>query len=567
MTSSNHGIDRSSDPSTAAPNEVHAAPIDERAAGLVEYVEPERQPGGTWPASQSAPLSVLIPARNEQKNIVECLRRLTWAEHVVVVDSSSTDLTAPLAQAMGAEVFQFHYPPEGWPKKKNWALENVPWRHEWLLIMDADERMTPELAAEIVGVCTGRETPGGADCEGYWLNRRFIFLGKWIEHCGFYPSWNVRLFKHRTGRYERIGHLSDTGSGDNEVHEHVVLSNVEEPGYLKNDFLHYAYPDLDSLIEKHTRYAAWEAHAMGAKYKGGITPSLLGGSIARRRWLRVVTRTMPLRPMLRFIYCYIVLMGFLDGRPGYIMCRFLAWYEFISLAKYHEMKLKGRVGERLERDAGLTVLPESATAQADPETEGPPRTASAAYREFAAEQEDAVQMQPEPSPWSFREKAGRALWLLIGRPSFRASFHNWHRFRTILLRLFGAKVGKRVSLRPTVNVEVPWMLEIDDDASIGDHVIIYCLGHIKIGRRAIVSQYAHLCAGTHDYSDATFKLVRSPITIGSDVWIGADAFIGPGVTVGDLAVVGARSSVYKDLDFKKVYVGNPAKSIKDRILR
>lgn len=563
MNCSNGIVAAEEQPATSDPAEVRIDPIDDRTAALVEYVEPNRQPGGTWPNVRTVPLCVLIPVRNEQSNIVECLRRLAWAEHVVVVDSASTDLTVPLAQAMGAEVFQFHYTPEGWPKKKNWALANVPWRHEWLLIMDADERMTPELSAEIAEVCHDRKPSGGTSHDGYWLNRRFIFMGRWIEHCGFYPSWNVRLFKHRTGRYERIGRLSDTGSGDNEVHEHVVLS-TGRVGYLKNDFLHYAYPDLNALIEKHTRYAAWEAHAMGAKYKGGITPSLIGSSIARRRWLRVVTRKMPFRPMLRFIYCYIFLMGFLDGRPGYIMCRFLAWYEFISLAKYHEMQLKGRIGERLEREAGLTVLPETAMEQAAPET---PRTVSASYAEFAAKQDDVVQMQPEPSPWSFREKAGRALWLLLGRPAFRASFHNWHRFRAILLRLFGAYVGKRVALRPTVNVEVPWMLDIDDDVSIGDHAIIYCLGRIKIGKRSIVSQYAHLCAGTHDYTDATFKLVRSPITIGDDVWIGADAFIGPGVSVGDLAVVGARSSVYKDLEIKKVYVGNPAKPIKERMLR
>ncbi|MCH8210489.1 MAG: colanic acid biosynthesis acetyltransferase WcaF [Planctomycetes bacterium] len=176
-------------------------------------------------------------------------------------------------------------------------------------------------------------------------------------------------------------------------------------------------------------------------------------------------------------------------------------------------------------------------------------------------------MQPEASPWSLKEKIGRALWMLIGKPLFRLSFHNWHRSRAALLRLFGAKIGKGVAIRPTANIEVPWMITIDDGATVGDHAILYSLGRIRIGKRSIISQYAHLCAGTHDYTDHTFRLIRTPVTIGDDVWIGADAFIGPGVNVGSLAVVGARSSTYKDLGEKQVYVGNPAKPVKERVLR
>ena len=178
-----------------------------------------------------------------------------------------------------------------------------------------------------------------------------------------------------------------------------------------------------------------------------------------------------------------------------------------------------------------------------------------------------TQMQPEPSPWTFREKLGRAAWMLLGKPVFRFSFHNWYQFRARLLRLFGAKVGKGVAIRPTVRIEVPWMVELDDDCTIGDYAILYSLGKIHVGKRAIISQYAHLCAGTHDYADHTFRLLRTPVTIGDDVWVGADAFIGPGVTVGPLTVVGARSSTYKDLPSRQVCVGNPAKPIKERSLR
>jgi glycosyltransferase involved in cell wall biosynthesis len=286
---------------------------------------------------------VLVPVKNEKRNIVDCLRHLQWADELVVVDSQSTDDTVALSQAMGADVYQFYYSKEGWPKKKNWALEEVPWRNEWVLILDADEFMTPELAEEIRQVVTGEYKPTdarNAGCgDGYWLNRRFMFMHRWIKGCGYYPSYNVRLFKHKVGRYERIGNLGDTGSGDNEVHEHVTLT-TGEPGYLKNEFLHYAYPDLSAWIEKHNRYTTWEAHAMEAKDEGAVRASLFGGPIERRRWMKRFARRLPFRPTLRFCFAFFIQRGFLDGYPGFVMCRLLAWYEFVSLAKYRERRMK-----------------------------------------------------------------------------------------------------------------------------------------------------------------------------------------------------------------------------------
>jgi glycosyltransferase involved in cell wall biosynthesis len=317
----------------APPRTARPEPRDPRADSRAEQL-PSALPPGEWPAERSVPVSVLVPVKNEEANLVGCLRRLRWAGQVVVVDSQSTDGTVPLAQALDAEVYQFYYSAEGWPKKKNWALAEVDWRHEWVLIMDADEHMTPELAREIAAAIGGR----GPAAEGYWLNRRFMFTGRWIRHCGYYPSWNLRLFKHARGRYERIGNLGRTGSGDNEVHEHVVLAGGAEATYLKNDFLHYAYPDLATWVEKHNRYSTWEAHAMRAGDSGAVRASLLGGPIARRRWLKAKTRRLPFRPFLRFVYAYVFQLGFLDGYAGYCLCVLLAWYEFISLAKLHEMR-------------------------------------------------------------------------------------------------------------------------------------------------------------------------------------------------------------------------------------
>ncbi len=321
------------------------------ADAFVAQVQPDQLPPSNlpgipadWPAIGSVPVSVLIPVKNEQINIVECLRHLSWADELIVVDSQSTDQTIPLAQAMNAQVYQFHYDKKtGWPKKRNWALENIPWKNQWVMIMDADEHPTPLFAREVEQVVTGQYKPDNPKHAGtgdaYWLNRRFMFMGRWIKHCGYYPSYNIRLLKHDAGRYERIGNLGDTGSGDNEVHEHIVLKNGIA-GYLQNDFLHYAYPDLTVWIEKHNRYTSWEAHAMMHAHGGDITASPFGSNIERKRWIKQVAHHLPFRPTLRFLYCYVFKLGFLDGYPGFIMSRLMGWYEMMSMAKHFEMQLQ-----------------------------------------------------------------------------------------------------------------------------------------------------------------------------------------------------------------------------------
>jgi len=117
-----------------------------------------------------------------------------------------------------------------------------------------------------------------------------------------------------------------------------------------------------------------------------------------------------------------------------------------------------------------------------------------------------------------------------------------------------------------VTVEVPWNLTVGARTVVGDFVILYCLGETTLGDRVTVSQYAHLCAGTHDYTRADFPLLRLPIVIGDDAWVAADVFVGPGVAIGAGTVVGARSNVFGDLPAWKVCVGSPARAVKDRIL-
>ena len=170
------------------------------------------------------------------------------------------------------------------------------------------------------------------------------------------------------------------------------------------------------------------------------------------------------------------------------------------------------------------------------------------------------------SPWTRKQQLGRLLWAIVYRLIFRCTFHNWYGLRAGILRMFGAKLGRNVRVRRTVKIEIPWNLLIGDDVSIGDEAILYTLGTITIGQRSFLSQYAHLCAGTHDHTSRNYPLVREPIVIGEDCWIAADAFVGPGVTIGDRTVLGARASAFNDLPPDVIAVGNPAKPIKPRIL-
>jgi putative colanic acid biosynthesis acetyltransferase WcaF len=168
------------------------------------------------------------------------------------------------------------------------------------------------------------------------------------------------------------------------------------------------------------------------------------------------------------------------------------------------------------------------------------------------------------SPWTVRQRIGRLAWGIVERTLFRYSPQPAYGWRALLLRLFGAKLGEHVKIRPTVHIEVPWHLKMGDHSAVGDHAILYSLGFITLGQYVTVSQYAHLCAGTHDTRTRAMTLIRPPITLGDDVWIAADAFVGPGVTIGDRTILGARASAFDDLPSDVVAVGTPAKPIKAR---
>lgn len=162
--------------------------------------------------------------------------------------------------------------------------------------------------------------------------------------------------------------------------------------------------------------------------------------------------------------------------------------------------------------------------------------------------------------WSARELAGRALWELLGIVFAWSPRQLWG-WRNAWLRLFGARVGRAVHIHPSVRIAVPWNIEIGDQTAVGDGAILYSLGRITIGAGVTVSQYAHLCAGTHDYRKPDLPLLKAPIEIGDGAWICADAFVGPNVRIGEVAVVGARAVVTGDVAPWTIVAGNPARAI------
>jgi glycosyltransferase involved in cell wall biosynthesis len=284
------------------------------------------------------PVSVIVPVKNEATNIKACLESIVWADQIFVVDSDSRDQTCEIAARMGAEVVQFEFS-GGWPKKKNWSLENLPFKHEWILLLDADERVTPDLADEIAKTVLHPN-----NCDGFYVNRRMIFLGRWIRHCGWYPSWNLRLFRHSRGRYERLTDASPFGTGDVEVHEHVVLDG--KAGFLRHDLLHEDFKSISDFIERHNRYSTWES-AVYAEFRNGrsgsrsIGASLLADPLQRKRWFKHLWVHLPMRPVIRFLWMYLFRLGILDGRPGFIFCTLMSFHEAMISAKSYEFQLKG----------------------------------------------------------------------------------------------------------------------------------------------------------------------------------------------------------------------------------
>ena len=299
-------------------------------------------------SEETIALGVLILTRNEEKNIGDCLRSVAWAPEIFVVDSESTDRTTEIATSLGAKVFA--HPFEGYAAQRNWALENLPFSSEWVLMLDADERVPSALAAEIVEVLRN----DGNGNAGFYLARGFFFLGRWLRHGGLYPTWLLRLFKRHHVRFE-----------DRPVNEHAILNGTA--GQLQHPFDHCDNRPLSDWIAKHNRYSDLEAEEylqekFGRGFQSAIEARLWGTQAERKRWIKLrLWNQCPLllRPFLFFFRNYFFKGGFLDGRAGFIY--HVLWsfsHQFLISAKIIERQ--GVVKSGLSHEpARLQALDES----------------------------------------------------------------------------------------------------------------------------------------------------------------------------------------------------------------
>ena len=285
------------------------------------------------PRVVSLPVSVIIPVRNEAHNLPRCLESLRGAGEIYVVDSASTDETAEIARSFGAKVVQFHYH-GGWPKKRQWAMDTLPLAYDWILLLDADEVLTPESVEEL------REAIQDPRYDGYYFGLRMYFLGRVLRHgdASFYTS--PRLLRRGKGRFECRFTDQDTSMGDMEAHERVVVDG--SAAGLKNPLVHHNVNSLSRYILKHDEYSNWEAQAWlaGESSYRDLPPALFGTQAQRRRWLKRNCLGVPGSPFLYFLYKYFFRLGFLDGVPGLIYCGFQGIQFFHIKAKIYESRMQ-----------------------------------------------------------------------------------------------------------------------------------------------------------------------------------------------------------------------------------
>jgi glycosyltransferase involved in cell wall biosynthesis len=249
-------------------------------------------------------LSVIIITHNEEKNIEACLQSVVWAREIIVVDSQSTDRTVELAKKFTKKIFVKEW--MGYAGAKNFALDNAI--SEWILWLDADEMVTPELASEIKSIVHHNAN----DYTGFEVARRAYFLGKWIKHCGWYPGYVMRLFKREDVRFD-----------DSRVHEKVNI--IGTIGRLKHDLLHYTDDTLYHYLEKFNRYTTLAAQDMKQSGK------------------RFSLYDIIVRPPFLFFKMYILRRGFLDGMHGFILSILSANYVFVKYAKLREAEIKSQI--------------------------------------------------------------------------------------------------------------------------------------------------------------------------------------------------------------------------------
>lgn len=267
--------------------------------------------------------SIYILTYNEELEIAACIESALQSDDVIVVDSFSVDRTIEIARQYPVRVVQHEFESHG--QQRTWMLSSIAPKHEWAYILEADERMTPDLFRECL-TAIGSEQPH----VGYYVAERVIFMGQWIRRSTQYPRYQLRLLRH--GKV----YFSDYGHAEREVCDGST-------GFLQATYPHYTCgKGLSRWIEKHNRYSTDEAMETLRQLGSGTVNwrnLLLGATeIDRRRALKDLSLRLPLRPLIRFLYMYFWLGGFLDGRAGFTWCTLQAFYEYLILLKVWEMR-------------------------------------------------------------------------------------------------------------------------------------------------------------------------------------------------------------------------------------
>ncbi|WPU98364.1 glycosyltransferase family 2 protein [Mucilaginibacter sp. cycad4] len=284
----------------------------------------------------SESLDIIILTFNEEKNIGDCLQNAAALKgNIYIVDSGSTDNTLDICQRYTQNIFS--HPFENYAAQRNWALDNLPLTGTWVLNLDADHRVTPELAAQLNDIFS---TPVNTETNGFLISRRTIFMGEWIKHGGHYPAYHANLFRQGFGRCEEK--LYD---------QHFKVTGKTQ--VLKTDIIDVITDSLTSFIARHNHWATLEAQYLVEQQNAPIVdnnsklvhPRLFGNPMERRRYMKKRYESFPLfvRPVIYFIIRYFIKLGFLDGKTGLVF-HFLQgfWFRFLIDAKIYELRKESK---------------------------------------------------------------------------------------------------------------------------------------------------------------------------------------------------------------------------------
>lgn len=270
-------------------------------------------------------ISILILTFNEERNLPDCLASVAWSDDVVVFDSFSSDRTLEIAKAAGARCVQRKF--DNYASQRNASLQEVAFKNPWVFVLDADERVPPELHAELDRTVAA----AGTEMTLYRLRRKDFFMGRWLRRSGGYPTWFSRLLRPTRVRVER------------EINEEYRTDG--EIGYLREHLMHYPFnKGLAFWLERHNRYSTMEAEALVKETREAMRwfGICSRDPVARRKVLKQLAYRLPCRPLLAFCYLYFVRMGFLDGWPGWHYCRLRAMYENMIDLKVLELRRRAR---------------------------------------------------------------------------------------------------------------------------------------------------------------------------------------------------------------------------------